>query len=192
MKYNILQALSAVAMTLAEGVNVEFTVMPRSLICWPFCIDLKSAFSDRDRRRSGGPIIDRWWLSTLKGPADVFRGTYNFPYECLGIGTGPPLPKLQPFPLTCTKYIDMKRIFASIPMTYPFPSPIRCFCPIYQPSHPLPDIIPWSMCANWGPLCPTLPFNISISIFVILSAKRDRSFWGGGIDECVLTRSSGT
>ncbi len=62
MKYNILLALLAAAKTLAEGMNAEFTVMPRSLICSHFCSDLPAASSDRAIRRSGVPPIDRWWL----------------------------------------------------------------------------------------------------------------------------------
>ncbi len=39
MKYNIPLALLAAIRTLAVGVNAEFTVMPRLLICSHFCID---------------------------------------------------------------------------------------------------------------------------------------------------------
>ncbi len=37
MKYNIPLALLVAVRTLAEGVNAEFTVMPRSLICSQTC-----------------------------------------------------------------------------------------------------------------------------------------------------------
>ncbi len=59
MKYNIPQALLTTVMTLAEGVDAEFRGMLRSLICSQFCSDLPSASSDKARRRSGGPPIER-------------------------------------------------------------------------------------------------------------------------------------
>ncbi len=62
MKYKIRLALLVADRTLAEGVNVEFTVKPRPLICSHFCSDLPSTSSDRDLRWSGEPPIDRWWL----------------------------------------------------------------------------------------------------------------------------------
>ncbi len=58
MKYSISQALLAAVRILSEGGNAELTVMPRSLICSHFFNDLPAA-----RRRSGGPPIDRWWIS---------------------------------------------------------------------------------------------------------------------------------
>ncbi len=57
-KYNIPLGLLVAVRTLAEGVNAEFTVMPRSLISAHFCNNLPSASSDRTIRRSGVPPID--------------------------------------------------------------------------------------------------------------------------------------
>ncbi len=45
MKYSIPQALLAAERPFAEGVYVEFTVMPKSLICSHFFISLPSASS---------------------------------------------------------------------------------------------------------------------------------------------------
>ncbi len=62
MKYSIPQYLLASVRTFPKGVNAELTVLPRSLICSHFCIELPSAPSDRIRRWSGGPPFDRWWF----------------------------------------------------------------------------------------------------------------------------------
>ncbi len=59
MKYSIPLDLLAAVRAFAEGVNVVFTVMPRSLICSHFVIRLTSVSSDRTRRWSGGPPSDR-------------------------------------------------------------------------------------------------------------------------------------
>ncbi len=61
LKYSIPLALFAVVRTFADGVNAEFTVIHRSVICEHFLISLPSASSERTRRWSGGPPIDRWW-----------------------------------------------------------------------------------------------------------------------------------
>ncbi len=58
-KYNIPLVLLVAVRKLAEKVNAEFTVMPRSLICSHFCSDLPAASSGRAIRRSGVPPIDR-------------------------------------------------------------------------------------------------------------------------------------
>ncbi len=62
IKHSIPLALLAAVRTFAEGVNAEFTVMPRSLICSHFCNNLTLASSDRAIRRPGVPPLDRWWL----------------------------------------------------------------------------------------------------------------------------------
>ncbi len=63
MKYNIPLALLAAVRTLAEGVNAEFIVMPRKLICSHFCNDLPSAFSGRAMSRSEEPPFDKLHLT---------------------------------------------------------------------------------------------------------------------------------
>ncbi len=70
MKYSIPLALFAAVRTFANGVNAEFTVIPRSLICPHFVINLPSASSERTRRLSGGPPIDRvgLYLHLTEGP----------------------------------------------------------------------------------------------------------------------------
>ncbi len=62
VEYNIPLALLAAVRILAEGVNAEFAVMPRSLICSHFCNDLSPASSHKAIQRSREPPIDRWWL----------------------------------------------------------------------------------------------------------------------------------
>ncbi len=59
MKYSITVALLAAVRTFAEVVNAEFTVLPRSLFCSHFCIDLPSVSLDRTIRISGVPPIER-------------------------------------------------------------------------------------------------------------------------------------
>ncbi len=59
IKYSIPLALLVAVRIFAEEVNTEFTVMPRSLICSTFCIDLPTASSTRIIRRSGAPHVDR-------------------------------------------------------------------------------------------------------------------------------------
>ncbi len=53
MKNSIVLALLVAVRTLAEGVNAEFTVMPRSLICSHFCNDLPEASSDTGYTKIG-------------------------------------------------------------------------------------------------------------------------------------------
>ncbi len=62
MKYSIPLALFAAVRTFADGVNAEFTVISRPLICSHFVICSPFASSERTRRSSGWPPIDRWWL----------------------------------------------------------------------------------------------------------------------------------
>ncbi len=62
MKYSIPLALFAAVRTFTDGVNAEFTVIHRSLICSHFVICSPFASSERTRRSSGWPPIDRWWL----------------------------------------------------------------------------------------------------------------------------------
>ncbi len=59
IKYSIPIAVLVAVRIFAEEVNTEFTVMPSSLICSAFCIDLPTASSSRTIRRSGGPHVDR-------------------------------------------------------------------------------------------------------------------------------------
>ncbi len=46
MKYNILLALFAAVRTLTDGLNAEFTVIPRSLICSHFVISFRKGLDD--------------------------------------------------------------------------------------------------------------------------------------------------
>ncbi len=58
-KKRIPLASLATVRTLAEKVNAEFTVMPRSLIGLHFYIDLPPSTSDRAIRKLGEPPTDR-------------------------------------------------------------------------------------------------------------------------------------
>ncbi len=50
MKYSIPLDLFAAVRTLTDGLNAEFTVIPRSLICSHFVISSPFTFSERTRR----------------------------------------------------------------------------------------------------------------------------------------------
>ncbi len=58
MRYNIPLALLAAVRKFAEGVDAEFTTIPRPLIRSYFCFDSPPSFSGRVKRKLGEPPID--------------------------------------------------------------------------------------------------------------------------------------
>ncbi len=63
IKYSIVLVLLAAVRTFAEGVNAEFTVMPRPLICSYFCIDSPPPLREgQDEDREGLFFINDGFL----------------------------------------------------------------------------------------------------------------------------------
>ncbi len=70
MKYSILLALFAAVRTFADGVNAEFTVIPRSLICNSASVHHSPLRKGLDDRQDGLLLIDEdFYLHLTKVPS---------------------------------------------------------------------------------------------------------------------------
>ncbi len=78
IKYSIPLALLAAVRTFADGVNAEFTVIPRLLICSHYVICSPFTSSKTTRRCSGWPPIDRWWFLWMTYGCWFLRMTYGW------------------------------------------------------------------------------------------------------------------